>query len=587
MKLKLITGILFLPVCLFGQVFYFGNDLSYVNMMEDCGAVFKEKGVPKDVYQIFADHGCTLVRVRLWKNPTWQNSLAQPEGVKSQYNDFEDAKECIARSKAAGMKVMLDIHFSDFWADPGHQIIPADWLGVATNTASLGDSVYNYVVRILTTLDGAGLMPEIVKLGNENNSGILYHTILNADYSAGGSVSSSWSRHAALYKKAIQAVRDVSESSVIKPLIALHFSGLKDSNWWFQNIINNGVTDFDILGLSYYYAWHQGSIQDLGKTIRSLKSSFPAYDVMVVETGYLWTTKNFDLLGNIITTPDPAYLPVIPEKQLEYLVDYTREVMRSGGNGVIFWEPAWVSTPCRNPWGVGSSQDHVVFFDPVNTNFMENGGGRWCEPEFYLDINEPKVTFKIDMTGQDVSKGVFISGTWTGDSMRILPMANEGNMIYSYFTYLSPGDSGCYFFLNGANWDSREPYPVSCTSEQDTGRSYLIGQNDIIYSCKWTVCYPAGMQSKKYTEFKSDYGIELYPNPVVSEVYIRISDFENIKSVNLFGINGAEILTSLIPCGSGHFKIDVRNVPDGVYYLKIQTGEAVIAKRLIIFRNKA
>ena len=106
----------------FCQTFYFGNDLSYVNQMEDCGAVFKENMGPKDVYQIFADHGTNLVRVRLWVDPTWQNSLEQPEGVKSQYSDFEDVKETIARSKAAGMGVLLDFQMSDFWADPGKQI---------------------------------------------------------------------------------------------------------------------------------------------------------------------------------------------------------------------------------------------------------------------------------------------------------------------------------------------------------------------------------------------------------------------------------------------------------------------------------
>jgi arabinogalactan endo-1,4-beta-galactosidase len=104
---------------------------------------------------------------------------------------------------------------------------------------------------------------------------------------------------------------------------------------------------------------------------------------MVVETGYPWSTENFDPLGNIVTEPDPEYLPMSPEKQLEYMVDYTRAVMQGGGIGVIFWEPAWVSTPCRTPWGQGSSHDHLVFFDPENTNFMENGGGRWTEAEFY------------------------------------------------------------------------------------------------------------------------------------------------------------------------------------------------------------
>ncbi|MCK5462257.1 MAG: glycosyl hydrolase 53 family protein, partial [Bacteroidales bacterium] len=320
LRLRVLAMGLALSVNLYSQDFYFGNDLSYVNMMVDCGAVFREEGVDKDVYKIFADHGCNLVRVRLWKDPSWQDSLDQPDGVKPQYNNFEDARECIARSKAAGMQVMLGLHFSDFWADPGKQIIPSDWVGVADNTTLLGDSVYNYVIRVLTDLDKDGLMPEIIKVGNENNPGILKHTTLNPDWSAGGTVSNSWSRHAVLFNRAIQAIRDISDTSSIKPRIALHFAGLNGAEWWYQNIINNGVKDFDIIGLSYYYAWHGGSIPAMGNTIKSLKNTHPGYEVMIVEMGYLWTTQNHDSMGNIVTIPDPEYLPVIPEKQLEYLV---------------------------------------------------------------------------------------------------------------------------------------------------------------------------------------------------------------------------------------------------------------------------
>ncbi|HYX07128.1 MAG TPA: glycosyl hydrolase 53 family protein, partial [Bacteroidales bacterium] len=406
----------------FAQKFYRGNDLSYANEMEDCGAVFKENMQPKDVFQIFADHGTNLVRVRLWYKPSWQKSLDQPAGVKNEYSNMTDVEKTIRRAKETGMEVMLGLHLSDFWADPAKQHIPDPWVPVATDLTTLKDSVYNYVTRVLTTLNNEGLMPEIVKVGNETNSGILKQTTLNSDYTVSGTVSSSWSRHAQLFNAAIKAVRDISEQSTIKPKIALHCAGLNVPEWWYDNIISNGVTDFDIMGFSYYYAWHGGSIQKLGEMIRKLKAAHPQYAPMVVEPGYLWTTENFDQMPNIINVPDPAYLPVIPEKQLEYMTDYTREVKKAGGMGVIFWEPDWVSTPCRTPWGTGSSQEHVAFFDPVNTNFMENGGGRWTEPQFYEDLNTVKVTFKVNMTGQDVSKGVFLAADFAGDSL--LPMAD-------------------------------------------------------------------------------------------------------------------------------------------------------------------
>ncbi|MEX0843715.1 MAG: glycosyl hydrolase 53 family protein, partial [Balneolaceae bacterium] len=197
----------------FAQDFYFGNDLSYVNQMEDCGADFKEFGNPKDVYQIYADHGNNLVRVRLWVTPAWQNSISQPDGVKGQYSDFEDVKETIKRSKEAGMQVLLDFHYSDFWADPGRQVLPNDWYSVGPNEDALADSVYNYTHRVLNKLDTAGLMPEMVQVGNETNRGMMRHRSMNKDYKGQEFLSDDWSRHAKLFNAGIQAVRDVSAES--------------------------------------------------------------------------------------------------------------------------------------------------------------------------------------------------------------------------------------------------------------------------------------------------------------------------------------------------------------------------------------
>ncbi len=469
-----------------GQTFYRGNDLSYVNQMEDCGAVFKEKGIPKDVYRIFADQGTNLVRVRLWHNPVWQNQLSQPEGIKPQYSDFEDVRQTISRAKNEGMEVMLDFHLSDFWADPGQQLIPSAWLEVAENPDLLADSVYKYVSKVLIELNSEGLMPELVKIGNENNGGILMHTTLSADFKVSGVVSNNWSRHAKMFNAGIKAVRDVSKNTNIKPGIVLHCSGLSNISGWFQQLINNGVTDFDIIGFSYYYSWHDASISAMGNTIRMLRSRWPQYDVMAVETAYLWTTENFDHLGNIINDPDPEYLPVSPEKQLEYMVDYAREVKRSGGIGVIFWEPAWVSTPCRTAWGVGSSHDHVVFFDPVDNNFMENGGGRWTNPAFYEDVESHKLTFKVDMGNRDTEDGVFISASFTNDEL--IQMSPLGANIFWYFTFLPENSEGGYFFVNGNDLTRREVIPSECALWKDSYRLYSVGTKDGLYAFDFGSC---------------------------------------------------------------------------------------------------
>lgn len=564
-----------------GQKFYFGNDLSYVNQMEDCGAVFKENGETKDVYKIFADHGTNLVRMRLWVDPTWQNSLVQPEGVKNQYSDFDDVRETIQRSKEAGMEVMLDLHLSDFWTDPGKQLIPARWVGVANNLTALKDSVYNYVIDILTVLNKDTLMPEIIKVGNENNGGILRHTTLKSDYTVTGSVSTDWSRHAQLYNSAIKAIRDFTDTTAIKPKISLHCADPADASWFYQNIISKGVTDFDIMGFSYYYAWHGSNIATVGNIIKSLKTKYPAYEVMIVETGYLWSTINYDGMGNIITTPDPQYLPVNPEKQLEYFVDLTRAVMNSGGTGVIFWESAWVSTPCRTPWGKGSSHDHVVFFDPVNTNFMENGAGVWPESAYYQDLTTKKITFKVDMTGQDVSKGVYITGSWTGNDWKILPMVNEESNIFSYVTYLPQNDSGAFYFLNDTTWNARETVPSSCAIWWGTDRGYKVGTKDIVVSAKWESCGTSASVNTQ-TERKD---LSLFPNPNNGFVFMKFSAGEKPENMELFDFSGKLIRKINLHHFDRTTYLNISDLPSGIYFLKVYFPEYMVFKKLVYNRG--
>src|SRR6056297_2952447 len=133
------------------QEFYLGVDLSYVNEMEDCGAVYKnESGTEMDPYEIFSTKGANLVRIRLWHNPQWTN-----------YSDFDDVKASIARAKSKGMNVLLDFHYSDFWADPGRQWRPEAWEDVETDEI-LGDSLYNYTYNTLNKLYLEGLLPEMV-----------------------------------------------------------------------------------------------------------------------------------------------------------------------------------------------------------------------------------------------------------------------------------------------------------------------------------------------------------------------------------------------------------------------------------------
>ena len=356
------------PVTDTTDVFYFGADLSYVNEMEDCGVVYKEQGAAKDPYRIFAGNNCNLVRLRLWHTPSWYDTL----NTGKRYSDYEDVKKSIQRAKAAGMDVLLDFHLSDFWADPQRQWVPKAWEPVVDNLPVLKDSVYNYITQTLNSLNAAGLMPEMVQIGNETNRGILLAPQVN---DAGWVLD--WNRNGVLFKSAINAVRAVETNTGKKIKVALHIAGPADAKWLMEGFWNAGVTDFDVIGLSYYWAWHKPtSIGDAGNVLTELRQKYPGKDVMIFETGYIWTTQSNDQASNIISEVQAGYAPASPENQQKWLVDLTKEVKKRGGIGVVYWEPAWVSSSCRTPWGQGSHQEHATFFDFQN-NVLPNGGMYW------------------------------------------------------------------------------------------------------------------------------------------------------------------------------------------------------------------
>ncbi|MEP6645856.1 MAG: glycosyl hydrolase 53 family protein [Saprospiraceae bacterium] len=366
------------------QAFYFGADLSYVNEMEDCGANYTSGGVSEDPYKIFSEHGANLVRLRLWHTPSWYDDLNQ--GYR--YSDLQDVRHSIMRAKTLGMQVLLDFQLSDTWADPGKQVIPAAWAPVVDSLEILKDSLYNYIFSTLDGLANENLLPELVQIGNETNKGILVSQETND-----GGFTLSWPRNAALFNIAIKAVRDVQALHSTQIKIALHIAGPANAGWLMEGFWSHGVRDFDIIGLSYYWQYHMVLLEDVGNTITSLKSVYPGKDVMILETGYPWTTSNADVANNLLYNSYPGYGPPSPEHQKQWLTDLTQKVIDHGGKGVIYWEPAWISTNCSTRFGVGSNWDNATFFDH-NEEVQENGGIGWMSYNYDFTLAvEPDVSF--------------------------------------------------------------------------------------------------------------------------------------------------------------------------------------------------
>ena len=335
---------------------YLGADLSYVNEMEDCGAVFREHGAAKDPFVLFKEHGANLVRVRLWHDARW-----------TKYSDLTDVRKTIRRAKAAGMEVLLDFHYSDDWADGDKQIVPDDWADIG-DPGDLAQVLYNYTFDTLGTLDRAGLMPELVQVGNETNGEILGR----ADWGK-QKRPIDWKRNAALFNAGIRAVREAGKASKIKPRVMLHIAQPENVEPWFEAAAKVGVTDFDLIGISYYRKWSKEAMPDLGATIKRLRAKYPA-DVVVVETAYPFTLGHADAMGNLLGQDSLIEkYPATPQGQLDYLVDLTRLVVDNGGSGTVYWEPAWVSTKCKTRWGEGSAWENATFFDFEHDNELLPG----------------------------------------------------------------------------------------------------------------------------------------------------------------------------------------------------------------------
>lgn len=380
---------------LVAQDFYFGADQSYVNEMEDCGAIFKENNVAKDVYSIYQDHGCNLVRLRLWHTPSWYDNLNEGR----RYSDLADVKKSIARAKASDLAVLLDFHLSDNWADPSKQLLPAAWLSVVDDLPKLQDSLYNYIYSTLSDLADEDLLPEMVQIGNETNRGILLSPEDNQTWTL------DWPRNAALFKKAIQAVRDVEQAEEAKIQVTIHLAGPADTEWYVEQFVANGVTDFDIIGISYYWAWHKPTtIPETGTIIENLRTKYPGKEVLIVETGYIWTQESADAANNIISEVHPDYSPASPTNQRDWLIELAEEVIAKEGLGIIYWEPSWVSTPCSTQWGQGSHQEHATFFD-FDHNLLLPGGIEWMEYDYGLvsateqPIEEKAIDFEVRGNG--------------------------------------------------------------------------------------------------------------------------------------------------------------------------------------------
>jgi arabinogalactan endo-1,4-beta-galactosidase len=290
-----------------------GADLSFLKMAEERGVQFKDEGVVKPALDIFADHGYDWVRLRLFHSP---DRLP---------NDLEYTIELAQEAKKRGMRFLLDYHYSDTWADPQHQIIPDAW--DSTNYEAVKDSVYHYTKRTIEVFRAAGVMPEMVQIGNEIRNGMIWPV---------GKLPENWDQLAGLIQAGIDGV-DAGRGQEMRPLIMIHYDNGADAigNREFFEKIESYNIQFDIIGLSYYPWWH-GTLLEFRENLLSLLNNFDE-DIILVEAAYNWRPSEYTEPGDL-----PPY-PETPKGQEDFLRSVHETMINIPSlrmKGIFWWEPA-------------------------------------------------------------------------------------------------------------------------------------------------------------------------------------------------------------------------------------------------------
>ncbi len=270
-----------------------GGDISMITKYEQNGAIYKDRNgnTISNILPYFGEQGWNAMRVRLFVNPENASSTDKEEGV---IQDLPYVKALGKRIKDAGYALVLDLHYSDSWADPGKQTVPAAWSGASV--ADLQDSVYNYTKRVMQEMIAAGARPDFIQLGNEITGGMLWPT--GQVYPTGGAPDGgSWENFAAYQHSASTAVRETSPETKIILHVEMH--NINQPGGFFGNCESYGV-DYDVMGLSYYSAYH-GTFANLNAVLNKMEAA-SSKPIMIMECGYgyAWALPgtNYDLTAN-------------------------------------------------------------------------------------------------------------------------------------------------------------------------------------------------------------------------------------------------------------------------------------------------
>lgn len=373
------------PIADISDDFIRGMDASAVLVEENSGVkYYGYDGEEQDVFKTLAQSGVNYIRIRVWNDPYDENG----NGYGGGNNDVETAIALGKRATQYGMKVCIDFHYSDFWADPKRQHAPKAWEGMSVEEKS--DALYEFTKESLIRILNAGVDVGMVQVGNEINNGMSGET----DFDAVATLLHSGSR----------GVREIAETYGKDIQVVLHYTNIDEPDGIdsIAGKLQEAGVDYDIFGLSYYPFW-DGTNENMQAVVKNLQDKY-GKKVMIAETSYCYTSEDGDGSGNSFVGIDDlvdGYAATV-QSQATMIRDICAAANEVGALGIFYWEGTWIpvgeatadNSPIWEEFGSGWASSYASDYDPEDAG-LYYGGCSWDNQAMFDFDGHPLASLNV------------------------------------------------------------------------------------------------------------------------------------------------------------------------------------------------